>query len=221
MKITNNIRIALALCMLSLGTQFLAMDATRKISGCGTVNPEDVDLETMYKYQSPAVIGSPVRYKSSIPQQSFQDLTWISESVSAFKSNFSEEEDVVGYVNFGYYNNPQRLPDLISAINRAIGTVQHNNDYDGYIYELFVENRYRKNGIGTKLLNEAIKKMVAQGCQKIIWQSHPYPFESSKASSVEQEKLNKFYEKRGGRIIDPAETDKPDTYYFVYKPEQK
>lgn len=55
-----------------------------------------------------------------------------------------------------------------------------------FLEDLFVEEEYRKQGIGSQLVQKAIEEAKVQGCYKLIGNSR-----------VEKEKIHEFYERLG------------------------
>lgn len=56
----------------------------------------------------------------------------------------------------------------------------------GFLEDLFVEEGYRKQGIGSQLVNKAIEEAKVQGCYKLIGNSR-----------TGKEQIHEFYERLG------------------------
>lgn len=178
-----------------------------------TISGKDFDL-IHSKTRNNVVDSAPLLYLTTVPKELLQGLFWISHTIRAFDPTVVTT-DGVGSINFGYYSHPKKISTLVKKINQK----QYHYDCDGHIYEFFVEEPYRKSGIGSHLFSKAIQTMTALGCKKITWRSYPYG--SSKPIEQEQGPLNAFYTKRGGRLLSETETNEPGEYIFVYTPNQQ
>ena len=65
-------------------------------------------------------------------------------------------------------------------MKKLIGTIVckleggENNNQSGYIAMLAVDVNYRKQGIGMKLVNAGIEKMISMGCREVVLETEVY-----------------------------------------------